>query len=50
VLDVCAEVLKLVEAHDLRITTLGQAQIHLDGRIHAVERLAATYNPDARGK
>lgn len=40
----------LVEQQETRLTALAEAQIRLDGRLHAVERLAASYNPDARGR
>jgi hypothetical protein len=42
-LAVCEALRELVEAQALRLTAMGEAQIRLDGRIHALERLASTY-------
>jgi len=51
------EILAICEALNSRIDNLLsqvsptlEAMVRLDARLNAVERLAATYNPDARGR
>ena len=47
-LAICESLRLMLEIETARVTAIAEAQIRLDGRIHALERLMATYNPDAR--
>jgi hypothetical protein len=38
----------MMEIEQARITAIAEAQIRLDGRMHQLERVVATYNLDAR--
>jgi hypothetical protein len=38
----------MLEIEQSRITAIAEAQIRLDGRMHQLERVVATYNLDAR--
>ena len=42
-LAICEALRLMIEIEESRITALAEAQIRMDGRIHQLERLAATY-------
>lgn len=45
VLDLCEALRLLIEGQEVRLTAIMEAQLHVNERLHAVERLASTYQP-----
>lgn len=45
ILEVCEALRSLLDGQEMRLAAIMEAQIHVNARLHAVERIASTYDP-----